>query len=101
MTINWDSDELSAAEARRAARKRALSRAWIDPPVAPWRAANQPKYWYEKPEDPVSVITTPAPQNSRKGAGPTPEEIAEIRAKEREEFAERLRERWQWNVNHL
>jgi hypothetical protein len=40
--------------------------------------------------------------NPRKGAGPvTPEEIAEFRAAERAAFAERLRERWRWNLYHL
>jgi hypothetical protein len=44
----------------------------------------------------------PAAMNPRKGSGPvTPEEIAAFRAAERAAFAERLTERWRWNLYHL
>jgi hypothetical protein len=97
--------KLSAAEARAAAyeqRKHELSRAWIAPRRAPWGQTGQPKYWNEPAVDPVTTITTPAAINSRKGAGPvTPEEIEQFRVAERAAFAERLRERWRWNLFHL
>jgi hypothetical protein len=107
--IIWDDDEPAdpahlAQLRKRAAyekRKKDLSRAWISPPVAPWRAA-QPRYWNDPPTEPVTAVTVPAAVNPRKGSGPlTPEEIAEYRAAEREAFAERLRERWRWNLYHL
>src|SRR5262245_960190 len=96
--------KLSAAEARAAAyeqHKHELSPAWIAPQRAPWGTA-QPRYWNDPPVDPVTTITTPAAINPRKGAGPvTPEEIEAFRAAERAAFAERLRERWRWNLFHL
>jgi hypothetical protein len=120
MTIRWrdgddDPGSLSAAERKRLSyerRKYELSRAWIKPPVAPWRAA-QPRYWnYVAPPGPVANVMIPAASNPAKGSGPappsngggvalTPQEVAEFRAREREEFAERLRERWIWNLRHM
>jgi hypothetical protein len=95
----------SPAEARAAAyeqHKYDLSRAWIAPQRAPWGQPSQPKYWNEPPADPVTTVMLPAAVNPRKGAGPvTPEEIEELRAAERRAFAERLSQRWRWNLFHL
>jgi hypothetical protein len=123
----WDNDDdpgsLSAAEAKQLSyeqRKRELSRAWLKPTQAPW-SANEPRYWnYSAPPGPVANVMIPAERNPSKGSGPvstddpsvsppsngggvalTPEEIAEYRAREREEFAERLQKRWEWSLRHM
>jgi hypothetical protein len=129
MTIRWHDDDeepLSPAELQRASyerRKYELSRAWLKPTQAPW-SANEPRYWnYVAPPGPVANVMIPAAVNPAKGAGPvgpvstddppvsppsngggvalTREEIAEYRAREREEFAERLQKRWIWNLRHM
>jgi hypothetical protein len=96
---------LSPAAARAAAyerHKHELSRAWLAPQRAPWGQTAQPKYWNSPPVDPVTTVMVPAAINPRKGAGPvTPEEIEQFRAAERAAFAERLAERWRWNLFHL
>jgi hypothetical protein len=128
MTIRWRDDdeepELTPAERRRAAyeqRKYALSRAWLRPAVSPWEASSPGGTWYAPVQSQVANVMIPAARNVAKGAGlPDPaapgpaasdplrgagpvtaEEIAEAKARERAEFAERLRRRHEWNLEHL
>jgi hypothetical protein len=53
--------------------------------------------------EPVETVTLPARLNPIKGSSValTPEEIEEFRVAERRAFAERLSQRWKWNLSHL